>query len=74
MFIKATKYHHREIPGQRVTEKIVINSAHIIAVEELKYGGTMVTCSGVTPDEITTYVLEDEYEEFVDRLSVRRES
>ncbi len=68
MFIRAVKCG-QDFPGIRFSRKVLINTDHIIAVEELKNSGNAyVTCTGITQDEITTYVLAESYEHIVSKL------
>lgn len=61
MFIRCVK--RQSYNGARLSQKLLLNTDHIIAVEELACNGTaVVTCTGITEDEITTFYLEDSYE------------
>lgn len=49
--------------------EMVINTEHIIAVERaLKDDTAIVTCTGKMGDEVLYFMLEDSYEEFVERI------
>lgn len=66
MFIRCTRKPYAW-NGNNCT--MVINTDHIIAVEEsAKDGSAIVTCTGKMGDEVLYYFLEDKYEAFIERI------
>ena len=66
MFVKCTRKLYAWNGNNCV---MVINTDHIIAVEEAaKDGSAIVTCTGKMGDEVLYYFLEDSYEEFLRRI------
>lgn len=66
MFIKCIKKPYTWNGNER---DMVINTDHIIAVEKsAKDGSAIVTCTGKMGDEVLYYMLEDSYEELVERI------
>ena len=68
MFIRCTRKPYAWNGNNCV---MVINTDHIIAVEEsAKDGSAIVTCTGKMGDEVLYYFLEDKYEAFIERIMV----
>lgn len=66
MFVRCVKKPYAWNGNDR---DMVINTEHIIAVEMSRNDGSaIVTCTGKMGDEVLYYMLEDKYEEFLERI------